>query len=110
MFCEIAIGQLLGPNPGRGSNYSPEEKGFAQNPHADTGLPPQRVEDFRRYYGWRDALVEAVRSAAALLFPPAGSLTVDGKSLTIVAAELSPAPCSARRCGERRAACWRARV
>jgi hypothetical protein len=27
-------------------------------------LPPQRVKDFRRYYGWRDALIEAVREGA----------------------------------------------
>jgi hypothetical protein len=30
MFCEIQLGQLLGPNPGQGSNYSPDQKGFAQ--------------------------------------------------------------------------------
>jgi hypothetical protein len=56
MFCEIMLGQLLGPNPGQGSNYDPAAKGFTQYAHAHTGLPPERVKDFRRYYGWKDAL------------------------------------------------------
>jgi hypothetical protein len=45
MFCEIQLGQLLGPNPGQGVQ--------TEYPHADS-LPVQRVNDFRRYYGWRD--------------------------------------------------------
>jgi hypothetical protein len=68
MFCEITLGQILGPNPGQGHN-SVERNELGQittvlNPHADSGLPPQRVKDFRRYYGWRDALIEAVRNGA----------------------------------------------
>jgi hypothetical protein len=36
------------------------------NPHADSGLPPQRVKDYRRYYGWRDALIEAVSKSGSV--------------------------------------------
>jgi hypothetical protein len=61
MFCEIQMGQLLGPNPGQGGIAQRDEKGriVSPNPHADPGLPPQRVEEFRRYYRWRDELIEA---------------------------------------------------
>jgi hypothetical protein len=59
MFCESTIGQLLGPNPGEGARTDLD----ADRPHAD-GLPKQRVEEFRRYFGWRDELIEAVRNGA----------------------------------------------
>lgn len=38
MFCEIRLGQLLGPNPGMGSQDSP---------HAGSSLPTARVAEFR---------------------------------------------------------------
>jgi hypothetical protein len=60
MFCEITLGQLLGLNPGDAG------KGFGapdHSPHADY-MPKQRVEEFRRYYGWRDELIDAVRNGA----------------------------------------------
>ena len=57
MFCEILLGQLLGPNPGDAG------KGPDKSPHAGI-VPDQRLTDFRRYYGWRDELVEAVRNGA----------------------------------------------
>lgn len=53
MFLEIMIGQLLGPSPGQGVQ--------TDYPHADS-VPVQRVEEFRRYYGWRDELIDAVRN------------------------------------------------
>jgi hypothetical protein len=57
MFSEITLGQLLGPNTGH-------PPGVKQTyPHADI-LPVQRVEEFRRYYGWRDELIDAVRNGA----------------------------------------------
>jgi hypothetical protein len=44
MFCEIQLGQLLGPNPGQGHNsVERNERGqivAVLDPHADTGLPP----------------------------------------------------------------------
>jgi len=55
MFCEILLGQLLGPNPGHGPGRG--KKGA----HAHV-LPAERVKEFRRYYGWRDELIEAVRN------------------------------------------------
>lgn len=57
MFCEIQIGQLLGPNPGHGPGRGHKDC------HGNV-LPPPAVAVFRRYYGWRDALVEAVREGA----------------------------------------------
>jgi hypothetical protein len=49
IFCEIQLGQLLGPNPGAGGGQCHNEP----NPHADS-LCAQCVAEFRRYYGWRD--------------------------------------------------------
>lgn len=55
MFCEILLGQILGPNPGDAG------KGPGKSAHAHF-LPKEMVRDFRRLHGWRDALVEAVRN------------------------------------------------
>jgi 16S rRNA G966 N2-methylase RsmD len=55
MFCEIVLGQLLGPNPGRGPGRGKKD------PHADV-LPAQRVEELRRFHGHRELLVEEVRN------------------------------------------------
>jgi hypothetical protein len=60
MFCEIRLGQLLGPNPGKEGERTDLD---ANRPHAD-GLPRQRIEEFRRYYGRFDDLIEAVRNGA----------------------------------------------
>ena len=61
MFCEIMLGQALGPPTG----HSPGRLGYPlSHPHADdsqSGLPLQRVAEFRRYYGHRDQLLELVR-------------------------------------------------
>jgi hypothetical protein len=57
MFVEIELGQRLGPNPGAGAHNR-------LNPHTDSVIPPQRVEELRRYFGHRDLLVEAVRNGA----------------------------------------------
>lgn len=56
MFCEIRLGQLLGPNPERGPGRG--NKG----PHPDVSLPVQRVADFRRFFGHFEDLVDAVRA------------------------------------------------
>jgi hypothetical protein len=61
MFCEITLGQLLGPNPGVQAGPG---RGYKNDPHADRFLPAARVEEFRRYYGWRDELIDAVRNGA----------------------------------------------
>ena len=63
MFCEIQLGQLLGPNPGQGQHLRNSTGQFEPYAHAHMGLlPPERVKDFRRYFGRRDALIEAVRN------------------------------------------------
>lgn len=54
MFCEIELGQRLGQSPGHGPGRG------IKDPCADV-LPPQRVQEFRRYFGHRDFLVEQVR-------------------------------------------------
>lgn len=56
MFCEIELGQRLGPSPGSGVKD--------HVPRADSDLPAQRVGEFRRYFGHRDFLVERVREGA----------------------------------------------
>lgn len=58
MFCEIRLGQLLGPNPGSGGDHKSEE--FRSSRHADL-IPKQWVRDFRRFFGHFDQLVESVR-------------------------------------------------
>jgi DNA methylase len=60
MFCEIRLGQLLGPNPGQNHGLTAPGRTL---PHAEA-LPPQRVEEFRRYHGFADRLFEAVRNGA----------------------------------------------
>jgi 16S rRNA G966 N2-methylase RsmD len=55
MFCEVRLGQLLGPNPGD------EGKGPGKSRYADFDLPKQWVAEFRRYFGYFNALVEAIR-------------------------------------------------
>jgi DNA methylase len=57
MFCEIELGQRLGPPPGQGARTD-----LAENlPHAESLLPAQRLGEFRRYYGHRDYLLDLVR-------------------------------------------------
>lgn len=57
MFCEILLGQVLGPPLPYGHNVRDLD------PHADEDpfLPLQRQSEFRRYYGRRDFLLELVR-------------------------------------------------
>ena len=59
MFVEIELGQRLGPNPGPQPG-----PGRGNGPRADRFLPKQRVEEFRRYFGHREFLVERVREGA----------------------------------------------
>ena len=63
MFCEIVLGQILGPSPGQGSRTDLVRCDFA---HAQSHIPLTVVRDFRRLYGWRDALIEAVRNGAQM--------------------------------------------
>ena len=54
---EIEAGQRLGPNPGAGA-----PPGHFMNPGSDSWpIPPQRVQELRRFYGHRDFLIELVR-------------------------------------------------
>jgi len=56
MFCEIQLGYLLGPRPGsRWGNDST----FARE---SIDIPPPRISELQRFYGWRDALLEEVRN------------------------------------------------
>jgi hypothetical protein len=54
MYCEIELGQRLGPPIGHGPGRG------LKDPDADV-LPPQRAAEFRRYHGHRDFLVDQVR-------------------------------------------------
>lgn len=54
VFCEIELGQILGPPPGHGP-------GRGKDPGPDLSIPPQRVTEFRRYHGWRDELLAVAR-------------------------------------------------
>lgn len=56
MFCEVRLGQLLGPNPGHGPG-----RGHAKDSHENL-LPTRAVTDFRRFYGHFEELVEAIRN------------------------------------------------
>jgi len=58
MFCEILLGQLLEPVEHGGDRKS---DAFKSSPHADL-IPKQRADEFCRYHGWRDELIEAVRN------------------------------------------------
>lgn len=60
MFCEIRLGQILGPNPGQGTRTDLADD-FS---HARSSLPSERVVEFRRYFGLADRLVEAVRNGS----------------------------------------------
>jgi hypothetical protein len=66
MFCEIELGQRLGPNPGASWTSSHDV-----NAHAHSRIPAERVKDFRRYLTHRDYLIglvrEGVRSRRSLL-------------------------------------------
>jgi 16S rRNA G966 N2-methylase RsmD len=60
MFVEIELGQRLGPNPGQGTRSDLAEH-FS---HARSLIPSERAVEFRRYFGYRDWLVEQVRNGA----------------------------------------------
>jgi hypothetical protein len=59
MFCEIELGQRLGPNPGAGGDHKSDE--FRSNSHGDL-IPAYLISDVRRYYGHYDRLLEWVRA------------------------------------------------
>jgi SAM-dependent methyltransferase len=54
VFCEIELGQILGPNPGHGPG-----RGKGADPHLS--IPKERIKEFRRYYGWREQLLAIAR-------------------------------------------------
>ena len=56
MYCEIQLGQVLGPNPGRGTRTDKQPPACGK-----LNLPDQRAAELRRFYGWRDQLVDVVR-------------------------------------------------
>jgi hypothetical protein len=57
MFCEVQLGQVLGPNPGQGTRTDLDDF-----PHAEGSIPVQRQSEFRRFFGMRDVCVELIRS------------------------------------------------
>lgn len=62
MYAEIELGQRLGPRPG--SQPGPG-RGHRNDPHTDGFLiPPQRIEELRRFHGHRDYLIALVREGA----------------------------------------------
>ncbi len=104
MFCEIDLGQRLGPNPGVQPGPG---RGHINDPRADGLLiPPQRVSEFQRFYGHRDFLVESVRegkrSRRALLLavdqleaagrdePEPSALDIRGGDFCDVLADIEP--------------------
>jgi hypothetical protein len=99
MFCEIQLGQLLGPPPGDAGKGSWAD---GQSPHAETGIPYGRIQEFRRFFGHRDTLIEMVRdgkrSRRALLLaidqadagPPAAELDIRGGDFREVLGGIEP--------------------
>jgi len=59
MFCEIGLGQVLGPSPGDAG------KGPGKSPHADFILPKEIVRDLRRLYGHPTVEVGAILAEPA---------------------------------------------
>jgi 16S rRNA G966 N2-methylase RsmD len=59
MFCEIRLGQLLGPSPGDAGKGS---WAHDESAHAHTALPRERIKDFRRFFGHFENLIDAVRA------------------------------------------------
>jgi 16S rRNA G966 N2-methylase RsmD len=57
MFCEVHLGQAFGPNPGQGART---DLGDFRNSESD--IPAWCISEFRRYYGWRNQLIEAIRN------------------------------------------------
>jgi hypothetical protein len=57
MFCEVQLGQLLGPRPEWGNRYQEQDLDSACGI-----IPAQRISELQRFYGWRDALLEEVRN------------------------------------------------
>lgn len=58
MFCEVELGQRLGPRPGAGNQHTVDRLS-----HAISDVIPQpRVSEFQRFYGQRDVCVELIRS------------------------------------------------
>jgi hypothetical protein len=71
MSARSCLGQLLGPNPGQPGHEDVErnERGQIVNvlsPYADLGLPMQRIQDFRRHFGWRDHFARLKQALVAL--------------------------------------------
>ena len=68
MFCEVELGQHLGPRPGQGSRTDLADDNFS---HARSLIPSERASELRRYFGHREMLVglirEGKRSRSALL-------------------------------------------
>jgi site-specific DNA-methyltransferase (adenine-specific) len=65
MFCEILLGQWLGPQPG--NHQGPDGKFLATVPHAEriTDLIPfQRVSELQRLHRFTEKLLEAVRNGS----------------------------------------------
>ena len=63
MYCEVRLGQVLGPNPGLGNqDRDPNTGRVVPSAHAHLELPKERVKDFRRYHGHFGELVEAIRN------------------------------------------------
>jgi hypothetical protein len=68
MYCEVELGQRLGPPVGSGGDRKSDE--YRSNSHPSL-IPSERAAEMRRYYGHREMLVEKIRegkrSRAALL-------------------------------------------
>jgi 16S rRNA G966 N2-methylase RsmD len=60
MFCEVRLGQILGPNPGQQPGPGRGHKN-SQNADRFNGISKQWVSTFRRYSGHFDPLIKAIR-------------------------------------------------
>jgi site-specific DNA-methyltransferase (adenine-specific) len=56
LFCEIELGQALGPNPGAGPGRGKKDSDW------NLSIPKPVISKVRRFYGYRDELIEAIRS------------------------------------------------
>ena len=88
MFVEIELGQRLGQNPGHTEFHGNQHTGGY--PNADNLIPAQRVQEFRRYYGYRDLLIGLVRegkrsrNALRLALDRANAVDVDAGDIDVV--------------------------
>ena len=65
MYCEVELGQRLGPRPGREEREHDESGQFLPVSHPIVvEIPQPRASEMQRYYGHRDMLIGLIREGA----------------------------------------------